>query len=41
MKCFEKQNGKCVIQNDGLNDILDKMVKADCILLGSPVTLLM
>ncbi|MDI3478877.1 MAG: hypothetical protein PWQ59_2402 [Thermoanaerobacterium sp.] len=36
-KCFEKQNGKCIIQNDGFNDILGKMAKADGILLGSPV----
>jgi multimeric flavodoxin WrbA len=37
MKCFENQNGKCVIQNDCFNDILDKIIKADGILLGSPV----
>lgn len=37
MKCFENRNGKCVIEKDGFNDILDKMAKADGILLGSPV----
>jgi len=37
MKCFEMKNGKCVIQNDVFNDIIDKMVKADGVLLGSPV----
>jgi len=37
MKCFEKKNGKCVIPNDGMNDIIEKMVKVDGIILGSPV----
>ncbi|WP_319402942.1 flavodoxin family protein [uncultured Anaeromusa sp.] len=37
MKCFEMKNGKCVIQNDVFNDVIDKMRKADGVLLGSPV----
>ena len=37
MKCFEMQNGKCVIQNDCFNDIVAKMIQADGVILGSPV----
>ncbi len=37
MRCYENKNGKCVIQNDGINDIIKKMVDADGIILGSPV----
>jgi len=37
MKCLEKKDGKCVITNDVINDIIDKMVDADGIILGSPV----
>ena len=37
MKCYENKNGKCVIQNDGVNDIIKKMVDVDGIILGSPV----
>jgi multimeric flavodoxin WrbA len=35
-KCFEKQDRHCVMTKDMLNDILDKMLLADGILLGSP-----
>ena len=37
MKCAETQDGHCVIKNDNLNDIIDKMREADGIILGSPV----
>ena len=37
MKCYEKKNGKCIISNDVFNDILEKMVTADGIILGSPI----
>ncbi len=35
-KCFETQDRHCIQKKDMLNDILDKMVLADGILLGSP-----
>lgn len=35
-KCFELQDGACIIRNDGMNEIIAKMVAADGILLGSP-----
>ncbi len=35
-KCGENQDRHCVIK-DGLNDIIDKLAKADGILLGTPV----
>ncbi len=34
-KCFENQDRQCVLQ-DGLNDVIAKMIEADGILLGSP-----
>ncbi len=34
--CFENQNRQCAITNDPLNDILEKMMKADAMILGSP-----
>nr|WP_314464426.1 flavodoxin family protein [uncultured Clostridium sp.] len=37
MKCSEKQDGKCVIDNDGFNEIINRAAKADGIILGSPV----
>lgn len=36
MKCVEKQNGRCIIENDPINDYLEKMYAADAIILGSP-----
>lgn len=36
MKCFENQNGRCVMDNDILNEIVDKMIEADGIIIGSP-----
>jgi len=36
MKCFEKKDKKCIIDNDILNECLEKMIGADGIILGSP-----
>jgi len=35
-KCFENLDKRCAVKTDMLNDILDQMVVADGILLGSP-----
>ncbi|MFZ1986108.1 MAG: flavodoxin family protein, partial [Desulfatitalea sp.] len=35
-KCFENKDKKCIIENDILNDLVNKMVAADAIILGSP-----
>jgi multimeric flavodoxin WrbA len=35
--CMENKDKKCVITNDGINEIIEKMVEADGIILGSPV----
>ncbi|MHC4836095.1 MAG: flavodoxin family protein, partial [Planctomycetota bacterium] len=35
-KCRELNNGTCVIANDPINEILEKMREADGIILGSP-----
>ena len=37
MKCFENRDGKCAIDNDMVNTIIEKIRKADGIILGSPV----
>ncbi len=36
MQCFAKKDGRCVLTQDPLNDIVQKMVAADGIILGSP-----
>jgi multimeric flavodoxin WrbA len=36
MKCVEKRNGRCNIENDPLNNYLEQMYEADAIILGSP-----
>ncbi|WP_029916006.1 flavodoxin family protein [Pelobacter seleniigenes] len=36
MQCFAKKDGRCVLTRDPLNDIVEKMVAADGIILGSP-----
>ena len=36
-KCAENKNRKCVIDSDNINDLVQKMVGADVIVLGSPV----
>ena len=35
-QCWELKNGKCIINGDPLNDLLEKMCQADAIILGSP-----
>ena len=35
-KCFETLDQECIIKNDGINDVISKMIEADGILLGSP-----
>jgi multimeric flavodoxin WrbA len=35
-KCVEKRNGRCIIDDDVINDCLEKMYAADAIILGSP-----
>ncbi len=36
MKCVEKRNGRCIIEDDFVNDCLEQMYAADAIILGSP-----
>lgn len=36
MKCAEKQDGKCIIDKDFVNDAIAKMREADGVILGSP-----
>lgn len=35
-KCWEKKNRRCVVDNDFVNECIEKMVEADGIILGSP-----
>ena len=35
--CIERKDGKCAVSNDALNDCLFKMMRADAIIIGSPV----
>jgi multimeric flavodoxin WrbA len=35
--CKVRRNGKCALENDPVNDIVQKMVESDGIILGSPV----
>ncbi|MCI5167365.1 MAG: flavodoxin family protein [Candidatus Electrothrix sp. GM3_4] len=35
--CFKNQNNQCVQEKDAFNEIYSKMLKADAIILGSPV----
>ena len=35
-QCFKHRNEKCVIKNDPINDVIQKMKNADVIVLGSP-----
>lgn len=37
MKCFERKDRHCVFDDDIVNSCIDKMVRADGIILGSPV----
>lgn len=36
MKCAEKQDGTCIIDNDFVNEAIEKMREADGIILGTP-----
>jgi len=36
-KCLENLNQRCAVENDILNECIEKMLEADGILLGSPV----
>lgn len=35
-KCFANKNKRCAVDNDGLNECIEKMIEADGIILGSP-----
>lgn len=35
-KCFENKDQRCAVKNDALNECIEKMVRADGIVLGSP-----
>ncbi|MEJ2471795.1 MAG: flavodoxin family protein [Desulfuromonadales bacterium] len=35
-QCFANQNRRCVIEEDGLNDVLEAIYQADAVILGSP-----
>jgi multimeric flavodoxin WrbA len=37
MKCRKKKDGRCHQKNDVINECIEKMVKADGIIIGSPV----
>lgn len=37
MKCKKEKDARCHKKNDLLNEIIEKMVKADAIIIGSPV----
>jgi len=36
MKCFENRDGHCAVGDDNLNELVDKSVEADGIIIGSP-----
>jgi multimeric flavodoxin WrbA len=35
-KCFEKQNQRCSVEKDDMNDYLEQIYAADAVILGSP-----
>ncbi len=35
-KCFEKRNGRCVVEKDRMNDYLEQIYAADAVIFGSP-----
>lgn len=35
--CFKMKNGRCAIEDDGVNNMIDQLMGADGIILGSPV----
>ncbi len=36
MKCWGNKDMKCAVDNDNLNEILERMIKADAVVIGSP-----
>ena len=36
MKCFENKNKRCIIENDMINECIEKMVEADGIIFATP-----
>ena len=36
LKCFEKRNGRCIVEKDGMNDYLEEIYAAEAVILGSP-----
>lgn len=36
MKCWENQDNRCVVGNDKLNEVYEKMLRADAVVIGSP-----
>jgi len=36
MQCWEKKNDRCVVDNDAFNEVFEKMLAADAIIIGSP-----
>ncbi len=36
LKCFEKRNGRCIIEKDDMNDYLERIYATDAVILGSP-----
>lgn len=35
-KCFERQDGKCAVDTDVFNPVMEKLLRADAIIFGSP-----
>ncbi|WP_028588454.1 flavodoxin family protein [Desulfocurvus vexinensis] len=35
-KCFENKDMRCAVKNDDLNDVLEKILRADALILGTP-----
>lgn len=36
LKCFENRNNRCAMEQDGMNNYLEKIYAADAVILGSP-----
>ncbi len=36
MKCFENKDNRCIIDNDFVNECIEKMIEADGIIIGTP-----
>ncbi|MGM0771097.1 MAG: flavodoxin family protein [Halobacteriota archaeon] len=36
MKCFDKKDNRCIIENDLINECIKKMIEADGIIIASP-----